>query len=122
MSLVRALGFLCCFFFFSSRRRHTRLQGDWSSDVCSSDLDTRFLHVHQCGSIRSSGRAGTAVRHAKTFIWPVANATLSSFSRALMLIALASTLLRSSRRILHSQGLQRRTCSLATSGVSLSVS
>src|SRR5256885_10842250 len=27
------------FFFFSSRRRHTRLQGDWSSDVCSSDLD-----------------------------------------------------------------------------------
>src|SRR5256885_7370232 len=27
-------------FFFSSRRRHTRLQGDWSSDVCSSDLAT----------------------------------------------------------------------------------
>src|SRR6266446_10629936 len=26
-------------FFFSSRRRHTRLQGDWSSDVCSSDLE-----------------------------------------------------------------------------------
>src|SRR6185436_20308809 len=25
------------FFFFSSRRRHTR-SGDWSSDVCSSDL------------------------------------------------------------------------------------
>src|SRR5256885_8619829 len=23
--------------FFSSRRRHTILQGDWSSDVCSSD-------------------------------------------------------------------------------------
>src|SRR5256885_12817246 len=32
------------FFFFSSRRRHTRLQGDWSSDVCSSDLDD-FLWV-----------------------------------------------------------------------------
>src|SRR5688500_4040588 len=27
--------------FFSSRRRHTRLQGDWSSDVCSSDLHLR---------------------------------------------------------------------------------
>src|SRR6266446_2495720 len=26
-------------FFFSSRRRHTRVQGDWSSDVCSSDLE-----------------------------------------------------------------------------------
>src|SRR2546430_4439726 len=25
-------------FFFSSRRRHTRLDCDWSSDVCSSDL------------------------------------------------------------------------------------
>src|SRR5256886_6789883 len=25
-------------FFFPSRRRHTRLDGDWSSDVCSSDL------------------------------------------------------------------------------------
>src|ERR1022692_881744 len=24
-------------YFFSSRRRHSRLQGDWSSDVCSSD-------------------------------------------------------------------------------------
>src|SRR5437879_13212885 len=27
-------------FFFSSRRRHTRYIGDWSSDVCSSDLTT----------------------------------------------------------------------------------
>src|SRR5256885_12075847 len=30
------------YFFFSSRRRHTRLQGDWSSDLCSSDLGPRF--------------------------------------------------------------------------------
>src|SRR2546430_13127963 len=29
-----------CAFFFSSRRRHTRFDCDWSSDVCSSDLDT----------------------------------------------------------------------------------
>src|SRR5690625_7656524 len=29
------------FFFFSSRRRHTRWPRDWSSDVCSSDLDAR---------------------------------------------------------------------------------
>src|SRR5256885_11692932 len=36
-------------FFFSSRRRHTRLQGDWSSDVCSSDLVGLVLirrHLH----------------------------------------------------------------------------
>src|SRR5438477_5360071 len=31
--------FFFFFFFFSSRRRHTRLTCDWSSDVCSSDLD-----------------------------------------------------------------------------------
>src|SRR6266566_6762711 len=37
------------FFFFSSSRRHTRLQGDWSSEVCSSDLL----------------RAGQAVDHAE---------------------------------------------------------
>src|SRR6266496_2972727 len=30
---------LVFFFFFSSRRRHTRSLRDWSSDVCSSDLD-----------------------------------------------------------------------------------
>src|SRR3712207_583147 len=30
-------------FFFSSRRRHTRYWRDWSSDVCSSDLDDARL-------------------------------------------------------------------------------
>src|SRR5262249_58709570 len=32
---------LLAVFFFSSRRRHTRLVSDWSSDVCSSDLERR---------------------------------------------------------------------------------
>src|SRR3989475_11905574 len=31
------------FFFFSSRRRHTRFDCDWSSDVCSSDLEVRYV-------------------------------------------------------------------------------
>src|SRR6267154_2601841 len=35
--LTTRVGF-CWIFFFSSRRRHTRWTGDWSSDVCSSDL------------------------------------------------------------------------------------
>src|SRR3712207_8331735 len=30
-------------FFFSSRRRHTRYWRDWSSDVCSSDLDGIYI-------------------------------------------------------------------------------
>src|SRR5205807_7050116 len=33
--------------FFSSRRRHTRLQGDWSSDVCSSDLYLSWLRAER---------------------------------------------------------------------------
>src|ERR1039457_7696939 len=38
---VRTLDAEGACFVFSSRRRHTRLQGDWSSDVCSSDLPRR---------------------------------------------------------------------------------
>src|SRR5207248_4165145 len=48
-----AYWFVC--FFFSSRRRHTRSYGDWSSDVCSSDLDElpalkEFYAQHQSDS------------------------------------------------------------------------
>src|SRR2546429_5412012 len=32
-------------FFFSSRRRHTRCSRDWSSDVCSSDLQLPRIGV-----------------------------------------------------------------------------
>src|SRR3712207_967204 len=34
------------FFFFSSRRRHTRYWRDWSSDVCSSDLNWGYDGAH----------------------------------------------------------------------------
>src|SRR5438876_11008832 len=37
--------FCVFFFFFSSRRRHTRWTGDWSSDVCSSDLRAQLEPV-----------------------------------------------------------------------------
>src|SRR5699024_11412719 len=33
------------FFFFSSRRRHTRSKRDWSSDVCSSDLNLDIANI-----------------------------------------------------------------------------
>src|SRR3712207_7128128 len=32
-------------FFFSSRRRHTRYWRDWSSDVCSSDLNVPLVNL-----------------------------------------------------------------------------
>src|ERR1035441_10977853 len=37
--MLVTLFFIFFFFFFSSRRRHTRCLSDWSSDVCSSDLE-----------------------------------------------------------------------------------
>src|SRR5437764_8771985 len=40
-------------FFFSSRRRHTRYIGDWSSDVCSSDLGRSLV---ASGFVRGIGR------------------------------------------------------------------
>src|SRR2546429_562384 len=40
---MRRLGDPDFFFFFSSRRRHTRCSRDWSSDVCSSDLQVRAI-------------------------------------------------------------------------------
>src|SRR5437762_3695837 len=41
------------FFFFSSRRRHTRYIGDWSSDVCSSDL---YVYQFNFGIQRKLGQ------------------------------------------------------------------
>src|SRR2546422_11583956 len=42
-------------FFFSSRRRHTRCSRDWSSDVCSSDLE-------RDGAPRGGGGDGAVIR------------------------------------------------------------
>src|SRR5207248_7513416 len=41
--LIVSIFFFFIFFFFSSRRRHTRSYGDWSSDVCSSDLGSTSI-------------------------------------------------------------------------------
>src|SRR5574340_307363 len=42
------------FFFFSSRRRHTSSFGDWSSDVCSSDLWPATCSNNAAPATRSS--------------------------------------------------------------------
>src|SRR5205807_4311396 len=59
--------------FFSSRRRHTRLQGDWSSDVCSSDLMLGVAavalveqHRVETGAIRLFGHPLHVVDAART--------------------------------------------------------
>src|SRR5690348_3471990 len=48
-------------FFFSSRRRHTRWTGDWSSDVCSSDLGRELARREECDLlVVGGGPAGLA--------------------------------------------------------------
>src|SRR5256885_13029829 len=56
------------FFFFSSRRRHTRLQGDWSSDVCSSDLGGAFGPLPDRKMSRLNPEA-TTQRPISTITW-----------------------------------------------------
>src|SRR2546421_2402773 len=49
------------FFFFSSRRRHTRSDRDWSSDVCSSDLQrSTFNHLGRGAQGAGSGGSTNA--------------------------------------------------------------
>src|SRR5690606_12961808 len=51
-------------FFFSSRRRHTRFSRDWSSDVCSSDLQQRSFRDAEAPPRRGSPAGLQAVWHA----------------------------------------------------------
>src|SRR5256885_14330053 len=61
-------------FFFSSRRRHTRLQGDWSSDVCSSDLQSVLLLFRTLTLAWPDGAAACGMRRqgAGSPVMPVA--------------------------------------------------
>src|SRR2546426_1512989 len=52
----KVTGVQTCALLISSRRRHTRLQGDWSSDVCSSDLTRRSTSSIVCGAGRRVAR------------------------------------------------------------------
>src|SRR5216684_9104702 len=55
------------FFFFSSRRRHTRCSRDWSSDVCSSDLEPRHPDEGQLRLVdRATHLASIAVERHQT--------------------------------------------------------
>src|SRR5215208_7968075 len=60
---IKMIGVSILEFFFSSRRQHTRWPRDWSSDVCSSDLELRasdpaLIYV----SISAYGSAGASSR------------------------------------------------------------
>src|SRR6266508_5663354 len=57
------------FFFFSSRRRHTRWPRDWSSDVCSSDLQALKVYagpdVSQAEFMKACAEAARDARDAE---------------------------------------------------------
>src|SRR5688500_11401881 len=58
--LLLCSGICACSFFFSSRRRHTRLQGDWSSDVCSSDLIAARVEANYARIVTDLGAPSVA--------------------------------------------------------------
>src|SRR5260221_1946314 len=53
------------FFLFSSRRRHTRSLCDWSSDVCSSDLDHGMRVGKDSGKDKSSAQSRSGIVGAR---------------------------------------------------------
>src|SRR5689334_3378555 len=55
--MVRGTGGGLVAFFFSSRRRHTRWNCDWSSDVCSSDLEVETYMTQHGAKISGPGIA-----------------------------------------------------------------
>src|SRR5256884_7995756 len=70
MATVR-LSCIYSVFFFSSRRRHTRCSRDWSSDVCSSDLDDSELtrRVLLLSRLESDGFGGSGGVW-RCLLWP----------------------------------------------------
>src|SRR5256885_2696845 len=79
-------------FFFSSRRRHTRLQGDWSSDVCSSDLSrsAEWMFTSSMGILLLFSMAGVVV-------WIIHS--LAGWLRAVGPVKLAGAILRGADQI-----------------------
>src|SRR5690606_41002335 len=59
--------------FFSSRRRHTRFSRDWSSDVCSSDLQNAWVSLlrrispkETCAITRQPGLQRLTIWHSSS--------------------------------------------------------
>src|SRR5690348_17204841 len=65
-SIHRLLDVYCSLcFFFSSRRRHTRWTGDWSSDVCSSDLSDAVARGFTAVKMNATAELQYVDSHAK---------------------------------------------------------
>src|SRR6266513_4850747 len=94
------------FFFFSSRRRHTRSKRDWSSDVCSSDLELGGA----VGTLAGFGPRGEAVQRrtlerlglgVPPIAWHASRDTIAEFVTLLALIG--GTLARIANEVVQLQ-------------------
>src|SRR5690606_39284759 len=71
----------CMFFFFSSRRRHTRFSRDWSSDVCSSDLNDIASPTGKIGGAAQKRLANGGVLHHATLSYDIDGQVMSEVLR-----------------------------------------
>src|SRR3990172_11876298 len=76
--------------FFSRRRRHTRCSGDWSSDVCSSDLSPTPYRAAG-GPTPPSGRSRSSVgwRRAQALAGATPDLSTRLFERSTTLVTRA---------------------------------
>src|SRR5256885_5460681 len=87
-----------CVFFFSSRRRHTRLQGDWSSDVCSSDLVDHIDLTPTSFNFVSVGQTGTLTAKVTARPGATLDVTIPTFSTSNAAVASVNQIGRASCR------------------------
>src|SRR5207249_8850094 len=100
---------LFLFFFFSSRRRHTRSKRDWSSDVCSSDLEAGAAAVivsnHGGRQLEGARAALDALPEVVTAVGPdfpvLMDGGIRSGRDVLVALALGATAVLIGRPILH---------------------
>src|SRR3989454_2670677 len=106
--------YVCVLFFFSSRRRHTRLQGDWSSDVCSSDLTREACpwasrssasRSARRASSRSRGRCSSATPSAAHHCSTAKGASMTTRQLAAACAGLPLALVAASSRPPHDRAL-----------------
>src|SRR5256885_8741760 len=93
--------FVFFFFFFSSRRRHTRLQGDWSSDVCSPDprgFDDRGEAIAEANRLSYGLAAYAFTRSIKT-----ADRKSTRLNSSHLVISYAVFCLKKKKKKIHNQ-------------------
>src|ERR1039457_5107308 len=107
--------------FFSSRRRHTRLQGDWSSDVCSSDLHDGYLIYQNGGLYVVGGTSAAAPSFAGTMALVVQNSAARQGNANTVFYSLASKQRTGGGSVFHditsgNNSVPGQTCFTATTG------